>query len=69
MVICVKFHHEGTLALLKTNFNKNFNQSGMDGWMEELTDRRTDEQMVRNPIRHEYLNNDMLMVICVKIQH
>ena len=31
MVICDKFHYEGTLASLKTNMTKHFNLSGMEG--------------------------------------
>ena len=38
MVICVKFHHVGTLASLKSNLIKNFNLSGTGGRMEQLTD-------------------------------
>ena len=64
IVICVKFHHEGTLASLKLNLTKNFNLSGMN--KNVWTDRQTDKQIARTPIRHEFLNNDMLMVIRVK---
>ena len=53
MVICDKFHHEGTLASLKTNMTKHFNLSGMEGWFYEQTHRQTDEQMLITPI---YMN-------------
>ena len=69
MVICVKFHNVGTLASLKTNLPKNFNLS-VTAWQtnrpKNYMSRQTDKQMVRTPIRHDFINNDMMMVICVK---
>ena len=34
--------------------------------MDEWTDERLDEWRVATPIRHNFLNNGMLMVLCEK---
>ena len=36
---------------------------------DEQTYKQTDEQMVKAPIRHEFLNNDMQIVIYVKFHY
>ena len=65
MVICVKFHHDRTSALQKSNLTRNFNLSGM----EEQTNEWIDERTSRSQPQTFFLNSDMLLVICVKFHH
>ena len=65
IAICVKFRHDITSGSLKTNLTKNFNLRGID----EQTNGRTYRQRVVTSNLHIFLNNDMLIVICVKFHH
>ena len=52
-------------ALLKMCDIKNFSLKGTDEW----TDERTDEWTVATPIKHRFLNTDMLIILCVKFHY
>ena len=66
IVICVKFYHDRTSAALKTNLTKNFNLR-MDLANKQTNGRK--DRGSKHQIDTIFLNNDMLIAVCVKFQN